>query len=444
MTEDRYLTDDHRDAGELLGEIVDFIRRFVVLTPAQADVLALWVVHTHTIEAADATPYLAITSAEKRSGKTRTLELLAQLVARSWFTGRVTAAVLARKVDAERPTLLLDESDAAFKGDKDYAEALRGILNTGYRRGGSTTVCVGQGANISYKDFPTFCAKAIAGIGKLPDTVADRSIPLRLERRGPGETVERFRLRQVGAETADLYDYIAYVAEQAVGLLAEARPALPDELDDRAQDVAEPLLALADFAGGDWPARARAAIVELCAGRVVDDDSMGIQLLADVREVIGGDDRIATTALLGRLAALDERPWAEWFGKPLTSRALARLLKPYAIHSRSVRMEDGSTPKGFLREQFEPAWGRYLVQKTPQRHNPHEHWENGDSESATSDGLWRIENGRKPASALECGAVADLGATARRECLRCGAEAALGSTLCVGCKRLVVEAMEAA
>jgi hypothetical protein len=90
--------------------------------------------------------------------------------------------------------------------------------------------------------------------------------------------------------------------------------------------------------------------------------------LADAQEVMGDDDRIATTVLLGRLTSLDERPWAEWFGKPLTSRTLAKLLRPYRIHSRSIRLDDGSTPKGFLREQFEPSWGRYLVQKTPQRH----------------------------------------------------------------------------
>jgi hypothetical protein len=102
---------------DMLDTLADFVRRYVVLTPAQATVIALWIVHTHAIEGADCTPYLAITSAEKRSGKTRLLEVLQQLVARSWFTGRATAAVLARKVDAESPTLLLDESDAAFKGD---------------------------------------------------------------------------------------------------------------------------------------------------------------------------------------------------------------------------------------------------------------------------------------------------------------------------------------
>ena len=152
----------------LLGEVGALLRRFVVMSHAQARVVALWAVHTWLLDAAEATPYLAVTSAEKRSGKTRLLEVLELLVREPWFTGRTTAAVLPRKIDADKPTLLLDESDAAFGGDKDYAEALRGVLNSGYRKGGKATVCVGQGANISFKDFSTFSPKAIAGIGKLP------------------------------------------------------------------------------------------------------------------------------------------------------------------------------------------------------------------------------------------------------------------------------------
>src|SRR5919202_1265859 len=165
------------DGAELLERLVSFIRRYVALSEDQTILSALWIVHTHAFDAADTTPYLNIKSAEKRSGKTRFLEVLSLIAARSWLTGRVTAAVLVRKVAAQTPALLLDESDAAFKGDREYAETLRGVLNAGFRRGGVASLCVGQGANITYEDFPVYCPKAIAGIGKLPDTVADRSIP---------------------------------------------------------------------------------------------------------------------------------------------------------------------------------------------------------------------------------------------------------------------------
>lgn len=351
------------DGAALLDDLAAFIRRFVVVTEAQAAIVALWTVHTHAVEAAETTPYLSITSAELESGKTRLLEVTDALVARPWLTGRVTAAVLARKVDAERPTLLLDESDAAFKGEKEYAEALRGLLNTGYRAGGKASLCVGQGAGITYRDFSTFGAKAIAGIGKLPDTVASRSLPVRLERRAPGEHVEPWRERRGRQEAAPLRQRAEAWASAHADPLREAEPEAPPELRDRAQDTAEPLLAIADLAGGAWAQRARRAIVELHSGEPTEDGSIGVRLLADVRAAFeaADADRVSTADLLQQLHALDEAPWAERRnGRPLTARGLGDLLKHYRIRSRTIRLDDGSTPKGFKREQFEDAWRRYL------------------------------------------------------------------------------------
>lgn len=144
-----------------------FLRSYVVLSREQQIVLALWTAHTHAIEAADCTPYLQITSATAEAGKTRLLEVLELLVARPWLTGWTSAAALFRKVDAETPTLLLDESDAAFCGVKEYAEGLRAVLNTGYRASGRASICVGAGPDTEVKEFSTFGAKAIAGIGRL-------------------------------------------------------------------------------------------------------------------------------------------------------------------------------------------------------------------------------------------------------------------------------------
>ena len=169
----------NHEVAEALNGITSFAGRFVVLTEYQLSAIALWVVHTHAFDAAETTPYLAITSADRRSGKTRLLEVLELLVARPWFTGRTSPAALVRYIEAETPTLLLYESDAAFAGERDYAEALRGVLNTGYKRRGRYTLCGNAGATIQH--FSTFAPKAIAGIGHLPDTVADRSILIRLE-----------------------------------------------------------------------------------------------------------------------------------------------------------------------------------------------------------------------------------------------------------------------
>jgi hypothetical protein len=343
--------------AEVLDELVGFVRRFVSMTESEAAAVALWIFHTHAIGAAQATPYIAITSAEKESGKTLLLEVLNLLVANPWLTGRATAAVLPRKIDVDRPTLLLDESDTAFKGNRDYAEALRGVLNTGYRRSGKTTVCIGQGVEIGFKDFSTFCPKAIAGIGKLPDTVQSRSIPIRLKRKVPSEPVERFRERDVTEQARPLREALEPVALSLVPELAPARPELPDALGDRAQDVWEPLLAVADVAGGDWPEQARSAARVLSANGSAEDGSAGVLLLTDIRTVFAerDTDRLPTEILLDVLRGLDESPWTEWYGKPLSARGLAKLLRPYAIGPHS----DG-TSRGYRKEAFEDAWTRYL------------------------------------------------------------------------------------
>jgi len=342
----------------VLDEVVAFIRRFVVLSTQQAHAISLWVFHSHAIDSADATPYLSITSPEKRSGKTRLLEALELLVARPWFTGRVTAAVLARKIDAEHPTLLLDESDAAFKGEKEYAETLRSLLNTGYRRDGRASVCVGQGASIGYKDLSTFCPKAIAGIGKLPDTVADRSIPISLKRRSQGECVERFRRRLVEAEASRLRNRVAECA--AAVDLGCTDPDIPAELDDRAADCWEPLLVIADSAGVEWPQRARTAAIQLMAGEEREDNSLGIRLLRDIQTVFGGDlDQVSSADLVSELVAMEDAPWGDIRGKALDTRRLSSMLRSYGIRPQTVRIGD-RTPRGYRCIDFLDAWGRYL------------------------------------------------------------------------------------
>ena len=291
-------------------------------------------------------------------------------MARPWLTGRVTAAVLARKVDEETPTLLLDESDAAFNGEKEYAEALRGILNSGYRRSGKASVCVGQGANIGYVDLSTFGAKAIAGIGNLPDTVASRSIPIRLKRKAPDETVERFHERRARDEAEPLHQALTSLGVEYVDRLAEAEPELLAELPDRAADVWEPLLAIADLAGDEWPQRARQAAVDLSGRGQAVDQSESIRLLADCRAAFNGHDRLSTKDLIAVLSEDEEAPWGTWHraagGRaPISPRALAGQLEPFGIRSRTIRLDDGTTPKGFHVDQFADAWKRYLNSPNP-------------------------------------------------------------------------------
>jgi hypothetical protein len=139
------------------------------------------------------------------------------------------------------------------------------------------------------RDFSVFCPKVLAGIdtGRLPETIQDRAVTLRMKRRRHGENVERLRYRIAHTETEPLRAELAAWAASTIDRLRDAVPELPDELGDRAADAWEPLLAIADLAKGDWPTRARAAAVELSAGES-EEVGRGTQLLAAIREAMGG------------------------------------------------------------------------------------------------------------------------------------------------------------
>ncbi len=116
----------------LLDDIVLAVRRYLVLPPNGAEVIALWVIAAHAFNSFQISPRLHIRSPEKRCGKTVALDVLECLTPRSIRTENITTAVLFRLVDGYQPTLLIDEVDAFLKDN----EELRGALNAGHRRGG--------------------------------------------------------------------------------------------------------------------------------------------------------------------------------------------------------------------------------------------------------------------------------------------------------------------
>ena len=340
----------------------DFTRRFVVMSGHQAVVFALWCFHTHAFDAADYTPYLWVKSAERESGKSRLKEIAELLVANPQTTTNISPPAVFRLAgEPPTPTLLVDELDEIFSAKSERSE-LRGLLNAGFRRGERATRVVGEGSKMKVRHFDVYCPKLLVGKSNaaLGDTLESRCIPIELKRKLRDEFVERFRRRDVDAEALAIHESLRSLAEYHVDRLAVARPELPEELTDRQQDVCEPLFAIADVAGDDWPRMARAAAVSMIRGALVEDESIGVHLLADCQVAFGADDRLTSEALIERLSEDAEKPWGTWHhGNPISPRALAAKLKPYGIHSRDIRTSEG-TRKGYYREQFDDVWNRYL------------------------------------------------------------------------------------
>jgi hypothetical protein len=349
------------EGAELLDQVAALLGRYIAFpSPDACDAVTLWAAHCHAVAAFESTPRLALLSPEKGSGKTRTLEVLELLVPRPMHAVNATAAALFRAVEAHQPTLLFDEADTYFgpmaRGEH---EELRGLVNAGHRKGAVAYRCVGEPARMEVKAFPAYCAVAIAGIGDLPPTILDRAVLIRMRRRAPGEHIEPFRRRKAVKVGDELREALAGWMKAHADQLRDAEPEMPAGLVDRPADVWEALLAIADAAGGDWPARARAAALELNAARVEADPGLGVALLRDLRAVFDGADVLATEELLRRLCALEESPWGDLRGKPLDARGLARRLRPYEVRPTTIRVGEG-TPKGYRRVDLHDPWSRYL------------------------------------------------------------------------------------
>lgn len=347
---------DPVNADELLSEIAATIRRFIICPVETVHAAALWIAMTWFMDVVQVAPLAVITAPEKRCGKSQLLFLLGKLVCRPLGSSNISPAALFRAVDAWKPTLLVDEADSFMRDN----EELRGLLNCGHTRDSAYIVRV-VGDDHTPKRFNVWGAKALAGIGHLADTIMDRAIVLELRRKLNHENSERLRYAE-----PDLFEKLAAklsrMATDNRDAIRLCRPSLPPQLNDRAQDNWEPLLAIADVAGGQWPTLARSAALRL-SGSGEDSATIGSELLSDIREVLETKrvDRISTTDLINELCADDEKLWATYNrGKPVTPKQIANRLKAYDIKSKTIRI-GYDTAKGFEAEQFADAFSRYLA-----------------------------------------------------------------------------------
>jgi hypothetical protein len=351
------------EGAGLLDEVEVLLRRFVVFPSDEAAIATvLWAAHTHFMDKWDTTPRIAFLSPEPASGKSRVLEILELLVPRPALAVNMSAAALFRLVGSEEglPTILFDEIDTVFGPKAKEHEDVRGLLNAGYRRGSYTYRAKSGIAGVVTEKIEAYSAVALAGLGNLPDTILSRSIIIRMKRRAPNEPVEPYRRRLHARDGNALRDRLAQWADAISGQVNWPEE-LPPSIQDRDADIWEPLIAMADLAGGEWPARSREAAVALVATAQEDGNaSLAVRLLADIRLVFGEEEQIPSIALVTALCNLDDAPWGDMRGKPLDSRRLARILASYGVKPGTIRTAFGATPKGYKREAFHDAWQRYL------------------------------------------------------------------------------------
>ncbi|WP_405979930.1 DUF3631 domain-containing protein [Streptomyces sp. NBC_00158] len=356
---------------QALIDLAAQIQRYVVLpNPEALTAVTLWVAATHLQTVWQHAPRLAVVGPAKRCGKSRLLDVITETVHDPLITVNASAAAIFRSIgESDPPTLLVDEVDTIFGSAKvaEKNEELRGLLNAGFQKSRYTLRVAGP--NHEVVRFHTFAMAALAGIGDLPDTIMDRSVVMRMRRRRNGEKVSEFRaFRDTPALHAVRDRLAAWLrprGEEAIGLMPVSMP-----VEDRAADTWEPLVIVADLAGGDWPERARTACRVMTAHEAAldQDNSLHTRILVDIRRVFAACDNPAalpTRTILAMLNRDEEAPWADLGTQGVCPRRLQLLLKPYDINSSTRRFPEGIQAKGFTRAQFMDAWDRYCPPEAP-------------------------------------------------------------------------------
>ncbi|WP_225507763.1 DUF3631 domain-containing protein [Mycolicibacterium fortuitum] len=362
--------------AKLLDQVNAMVNKYVAFpSEHHSVVVALWVLHTWTVNAFYVTPRLILDSAEPGSGKTRVLELLALLCRSAKLTLSTTTAALYRRIAAAQdeglqpPTVLQDEADAIFgKTSTPQAEDLRALFNAGYRKGATVDRCEGDAKNMKVREFPVHAPVALAGLaGRMPDTIRTRGVTLHMRRRRPDQKVSDFRERDAQAEVAPIREQLETWAGEQEDLLAAARPKMPAGVTDRAAEIWEPLIAIADLAGDGWATKARAACTYFVVSSASDDErlSLGQRLLRDIKQVFDNEAMNAmwSSDIIAKLTSDPESEWRDLWGKTLDQRRLAKELARYGVKSKSVRI-GVATSKGYdidgptgLRQ----AWDHWLT-----------------------------------------------------------------------------------
>jgi hypothetical protein len=257
---------------------------------------------------------------------------------------------------------VIDEADGVLKDSRGHDNLeLRSVINSGHTREMAfVNRCVGESHDV--QRFSTWAPKVIALIGKMPDSMADRSITIPMRRKIKGEHVARIRET---AETVfeELRSRIVRFAQDEGAQIGPRVPALPAGLNDRAEDCWFPLLSIAEVVGGDWPDLARKAALSL--SRDSDDaDTFTTKLLRALKkdfEDEGENHRTgfqASDDICSHLNRDKEAPWAS-LKNQMTPELLAKKLSTYKVKSDRPTI-NGQQVRGFYWPKLEPIFDRYL------------------------------------------------------------------------------------
>ena len=347
---------------EVVQDLERVFKKYLYIPEYAETVLALWVLHTYKPEEFDYTPRLFIYSPEPRCGKSTLLDLLELLCNNALKTENISAAAFYNLAESCKPTLLIDEADTFFKSNNE----LRGAIDSGYKCNGCVVRMIGENKKKEPVAYNCFAPCAIAGIGKIHQTILDRSIVIHMQRGLPNELPEKLRIRRAESEVKILKRKCARLMES---VHQNNNVVIPNGLNSRQENSWESLLTIAEYISEEYAEAVRKIAQIYSANLEMDSDvSIRIALLQDIKllfdqRVYNGDVFIRSEDMCKELSEMEEQPWSEFnHGKPITPRNIASLLKYFGI--TPIKQSFSETCKrGYKKSQFEDIFLRYLPSK---------------------------------------------------------------------------------
>ncbi len=218
-------------------------------------------------------PRLFLTSAGGGSGKSWMARLIAKLCPNGKMLVEVNKPNLVRLIE-EQATVVVSEMDVLVGSGK-RSQWFTGIANASYEPDQATS----RVQNAKRVEIPLMCPMILDGLetvitstGVELRTLVSRCILIRVKRAPDGYRAPRFD--QAAREVFKLGSQKlgAWMTQAVAEGIGNYVPEVPEGFGNRPAALWEPLLAVADWAGGNWPKRARQACEELESSAAVDED----------------------------------------------------------------------------------------------------------------------------------------------------------------------------
>lgn len=344
----------------LIDDLQKFIKRFTYFAGIDYSLpIALWAIGTQLYPNFDAYPYLVVTSATKRSGKSRLAELMSFICANPVSSGAMTPASMFKTMAEDKPTIFMDEAESL---SSEAASNMRVVLNMGYRKGSVVRRVVGQ----QVKEYEVYCPKVFILIGDVFDTLKDRSIIIRMFRATAKVELERFVFEPCKAEGAVLRERIHEWVEENESSIIDAFTKFGgiDFLTDRDEEIWSPLFVICSLIAPDRLEDLKCMAVDIATEKTQEsrryselesneaemaDNEYAIRLLQDVATVIDGKKYLATTEIIEKLRAIPTAPWRVYKGQGITMHSLSTMLSRFGVAPSTVQIGKGRSNRQVVR-----------------------------------------------------------------------------------------------